>query len=200
MKLPSKGLALLISILLLGTAQGQDFMPDQSCLAYRAEKTMFLFKDIIVWGTSCEVNASLEKVASGWVARVSVPFATIKTDDEDRDADLKENYFFVDKYPNLSFQSQVITKSMLLQAKKGGEWFLLGNLTVMDQVKRVKFSLTLTPKKLTGKMADGMSRLGVTPPKIAGGFFVEVHEPVEIHLDLLLSEIEGAAQALASVR
>src|SRR3989339_34957 len=186
----------LIPLLFAPNLFAQGFAPDKSCLAYKADKTMFYFRDVTVWGTSCQVEAKVEAVAGGYVAKVALPVASLVTDSERRDSDLRENYFFVAKYPFFRFESNLITKEELAQAKAGGEWNLAGTLTVMETQSTVTFALKIAEGRLVGSSKDQMSRLGVKPPKIAGGAFVAVHEAMGIHVDLRLADIVGAAEAL----
>lgn len=61
--------------------------------------------------------------------------ASIDTDNERRDADLKgPNYFDVEKYPTISFAGKL--------AKDGGKYKLRGKLTMKDVTKDVEFDVT----------------------------------------------------------
>ena len=187
----------LVALLLLVTpAQAQDFSPEKSCLAYHVDKTMFLFKDITVWGTSCDLDASLTPSPAGLVAKVAVVFASFDSKEEKRDGELQENFFFVAKYPKITFTSNPINEQDLGRLKAGEAIELKGGLTIMALASEVTFIVSLKEGRLTGKMSDSITRLGVTPPKMLGGAFVSVHDPVEVHLDLIVDQIAGANAAL----
>ena len=191
---------LLIPLLLLSfltpSLQAQDFQPDKNCLAYHVEKTMFLFNDVTVWGTTCEVEAKVTPKAGGVVATVEFAFASIDSKEPSRDETLQGDYLFTEKYPTVSYTSAVISKADLMALKNGEEISMKGNLTVMTLTSEVAFTLKLVDGHLVGKAQDSITRLGVTPPKVAGGMMVKVHDPLEITFDFLVNSVPGAMAAL----
>ncbi|MCB0496918.1 MAG: YceI family protein [Cyclobacteriaceae bacterium] len=75
----------------------------------------------------------------------SVDITSISTDNEKRDGHLKsEDFFFVEKYPTMSFESTSFKK------KKGDEYELKGNLTMRGVTKPVTLSV-----KYGGQAEDG---------------------------------------------
>ena len=73
--------------------------------------------------------------------KVSVNAASINTDNKTRDKHLrKEDYFNVEKFPLISFESTKITATSL-----AGRYFVTGNLTIKDITKIVRFGFTATP-------------------------------------------------------
>lgn len=178
------------------SAWAQNFQRDQNCVAYRAEEVMLFFNEGVVWGTSCQVSASLDETETGWVARARLPVDSLATDSERRDADLRENYFHAGQHPQIAFESAPITSERLEQARAGEPFKLPGQLSVKGQLQEVNFTLQVEEGRLVGKTAASMRRLGIEPPKLVGGAFIEVRDEVEIHLDFPLSQVEGANRAL----
>jgi len=78
--------------------------------------------------------------------------ASINTDNEKRDADLRSGRFLeVEKYPEITFKSTKIEK-------KGKDYLATGHLTIKDVTKEVSFPFTLA-----GPMKDpwGNDRIGI---------------------------------------
>lgn len=70
--------------------------------------------------------------------------ASINTDNKDRDNHLKSADFFdVEKYPTLKFESTAITQ------KSGNDYVVEGNLTIKDVTKSIKFNA-----EYSGKLTD----------------------------------------------
>lgn len=187
---------LIFFVFLSPTLQAQEFQSDKNCLAYHVEKTMFLFKDVVVWGTSCEVTPKVTPAAGGVVAMVEFPFNSIDSKEKDRDEDMQNDYLFTDKYPTISYTSALIPTSDLMDLKTGKEIEMKGNLTIMALTSEVTFTLKLVDGHLMGTMKDSVQRLGVKAPKVMGGMMVKVHDPLEIKFDFLVALVPGAMAAL----
>lgn len=79
----------------------------------------------------------------------SVDVASISTDNDQRDNHLKsEDFFYVEKYPKMTFESTSFKK------KKGDEYELKGNLTLRGVTKPIAFSV-----KYGGQAEDGYGNL-----------------------------------------
>lgn len=84
---------------------------------------------------------------------VTIDAASIDTEHERRDNDLRsEGFFDVAKYPNITFRSTRVEKS-------GAELVLVGELTMKDVTKEVRI-----PFEMTGPLvsANGQKRIGAT--------------------------------------
>ncbi|MDX2468952.1 MAG: YceI family protein [SAR324 cluster bacterium] len=187
---------LLIFFFLNSSLQAQEFQSDKNCLAYHVEKTMFLFKEVTVWGTSCEVKAKVTPKAGGVVASVEFPFNSLDSTEQKRDTELQTNYFFTEKFPTISFTSSTIPFSALRDLKAGTEIEIIGAMTVMELASEVTFTLKLIEGHLVGTMNDSITRLGVKLPKVMGGGMVKVHDPLEVKFDFLVALVPGAMTAL----
>lgn len=79
-----------------------------------------------------------------------ISVATVNTDNESRDKDLKSARFFdADKYPEIKFQSTKIEK-------RGDGYVALGNLTMKDVTKPIELPFTLTQAEVKGKKKIGI--------------------------------------------
>jgi len=61
----------------------------------------------------------------------TIKTATVNTDNSSRDGDLKQNYFEVEKYPEMKFSSTKVEK-------RGDQWVATGPLTIKDVTKTVE--------------------------------------------------------------
>lgn len=76
--------------------------------------------------------------------------STVDTDNESRDKDLRSpNFFEVDKYPYLKFESTKIER-------RGQDYVATGNLTIKDVTKQVEIPFTLTQGESRGKKKLGI--------------------------------------------
>ncbi len=84
-------------------------------------------------------------------AQVTIEAASVDTDHERRDNDLKStNFFEVEKYPNITFTSKRVEKN-------GSQLALIGDLTIRDVTREVRL-----PFELTGPITQqGSKRIGV---------------------------------------
>ena len=63
--------------------------------------------------------------------------ATVTTDNNMRDGDLKQNYLEVEKYPEMKFSSTKVEK-------RGDQWIATGSLTIKDVTKTVELPFGIT--------------------------------------------------------
>ncbi len=74
---------------------------------------------------------------------VSVDAASINTDNDTRDKHLlKEDYFYVEKYPVINFASVSVKKD-----EKAGFFLMTGNLSIKGITKQISFPFTETAQK-----------------------------------------------------
>ena len=82
--------------------------------------------------------------------RVTIDAASVDTDNERRDLDLRsENFFEVDAYPELVFESTAVRRA------PGDEFIVEGDLTIRDVTRPVELrARVLGIRELTGNMAQ----------------------------------------------
>ncbi len=84
-------------------------------------------------------------------AEVTIEAASVDTDNQNRDNDLRSaNFFEAEKYPNLTFKSKRVEK-------QGAQLALIGDLTIRDVTKEVRIPFDVTPPLASG----GRKRIGV---------------------------------------
>lgn len=76
--------------------------------------------------------------------------ASINTDNQMRDNDLRSaNFFEVEKYPEIKFQSTKIEK-------RGDSYVATGNLTIKDVTKQIELPFTITEADFKGRKKIGI--------------------------------------------
>lgn len=134
-----------------------------------------------------------EKDPSKSSVNVVIKTASITTDNDRRDADLRSaNFFDVEKYPEIRFQSTKVEK-------QGDQFVAIGNLTIKDVTKQITLPFTIAKAELKGK-----TRIGVESSTKLNRFDYNVkYDPsgasvggdVKIELNLEAGKVEPAAAA-----
>ena len=93
-------------------AEENVFSPDEHCVAYKTEKTMFLFKGVEVIGKSCEVKAEIRWLDSKEQAQVevSVPVTILDSENSFRDEHMPE-ILKAELTPNIRFISTWLSRT-----------------------------------------------------------------------------------------
>ncbi len=97
-----------------------------------------------------------EKDPSKWGLEAAIPTASITTNNETRDKDLKsDNFFDVAKYPTMTFKSTAVTGTP-------GKLHIIGNLTLAGVTKLVTFEVegATTPAQMGPKLVLGFAATG----------------------------------------
>lgn len=122
-----------------------------------------------------------------------IAVASINTDNESRDKDLRSARFFeADKYPEIRFQSTKVEKN-------GDGYVAVGNLTMKDVTKQIELPFTLTQAEVKGKKKLGveasttLNRLDYNVNYDTTG--ATVSKDVKIDLDLEANQVDAAAPA-----
>jgi len=109
---------------------------------------------------------------------VSVDAATIDTDIDSRDRHLKkEEYFDVEKYPHLEFQSTKVTRS-----NRKEYLYIFGNITIKGVTKEIKFPFKATPKD-GGYLFEGSFELNRRDFGV-GGSSVSLSDDLTVNLSV----------------
>jgi polyisoprenoid-binding protein YceI len=84
--------------------------------------------------------------------KATIKVASVNTDNENRDKDLRgPNFFDADKYPEITFESQKVEK-------RGDTYVAIGNFTMKGVTKQIELPFTIGGRINDGK---GHGRLGV---------------------------------------
>jgi polyisoprenoid-binding protein YceI len=133
----------LVSFLMLISAlaafsQTQEFQIDPVHSSAQFKVRHMLVSTVV--GRFTDVSGTIwydEKDPSKSKVEATIKTASINTDNNSRDGDLKKNYFDVDKYPEMTFKSAKVEK-------RGDQWVASGPLTIKDVTKNVEIPFDVT--------------------------------------------------------
>jgi polyisoprenoid-binding protein YceI len=129
----------------LAQAQTFDIDPVHSSATFKVKHMLVS----TVVGRFSDVSGTItynEKDPSKSSVTATIKTASVNTDNGSRDGDLKNNYFEVQKYPEMTFKSTKVEK-------RGDQWVASGPLTIKDVTKNVEipFELTIAEMPRGGK-------------------------------------------------
>ena len=174
------------------------------CLAYQAEKTMFLVADSEVIGKSCEVKARAEWSEQGDRVRfvVSLPIRSLDSDNSfGRDEDVAE-ILLVETHPDIRFVSEFLTQQQVREAFTQGAMELPGHLEFAGQTHSVRFPIELFKQSgtwiVTGKLVTSFTALGLEVPTVGpGGLIADARDYLELLVHLRFDRVRGMEDLLA---
>ena len=148
------------------------------------------------------VTPSLEDFSNAKV-QATIPISSIYTGNSDRDTHLKkEEFFFVDKYPAMVFQSTKVVK------RKDGNYEMYGELTIRGVTRPITFQVEHVAHKLSNsgkarskfKAVGKLNRYdyGLKWNDLTEAGAMVVGEEVEIEMDVALVQ-EGEQSTVAQL-
>jgi len=166
------------------------------CVAYRAQKTMFLVATSYVVGKNCDISAQvLPEVGGLYRIEVNVPIRGFSSGDKSRDEDVAKT-LLVETKSELTFKSKALTVEQWKTLFKSREFDLEGELTIGDKPFPMKVRSTYAPDAESGEV-KGVAKVtfkdfGLTPPQVVAGLVTKTKPDLELHFQLLGNRILGA--------
>lgn len=142
-------LVLATSVVAFSQAQEYKIDPVHSSATFKVRHMMVS----TVVGRFTDVEGTItydEKDPSKSKVEAVIKTASVNTDSNMRDGDLKSNYFEVDKYPEMKFTSTKVEK-------RGDQWVATGPLTIKDVTKTVEIPFDITQANTQFGPAVGVS-------------------------------------------
>lgn len=133
----------LVSFLILASAltalsQTQEYKIDPVHSSATFKVKHLLVSTVV--GRFSDVNGTIwfdEKDPSKSKVEAVIKTTSVNTDNTNRDGDLKQNYFEVEKYPEMTFKSTKVEK-------RGDQWVATGPLQIKDVTKTVEIPFEVT--------------------------------------------------------
>ena len=179
-------------------AEEDVFAPDDHCLAYKTEKSMFFFAGIEVIGKSCDVQAEIHWQDSEEQAQVevSVPVSSFDSGNSLRDGDIPE-ILRGELTPDIRFTSTWLSRTDMQKMFKNGNAEVSGMLEVAGNTFPVKFTLNFTDQGgfflIEGKLITSFSNLKIEAPNAGlGGLLADTRDYLELLVHLQSNKISGA--------
>lgn len=184
---------ILISFWTMGSLSAQEFTSGGHCVAWRTNKTMFLFSKETPIGMNCKVQTTLKGEGEQKQLEVVIPIKGFDSKNADRDADI----FTILKgpqQPDLLFQSEALSNNRLgALVKEGGS--VQGQLTIGGKAYPISF--TIKSQKLgegavfLGTFQGTFTQFDIEPPRVVGGLVAKVDDSLDLLFQFQSSEIKG---------
>lgn len=187
----------LILILSLAWAAKEPIIEEGAhCVAYRAQKTMFLFKSDEVIGKNCDISAQvLPEIGGLYHIEVNVPVRSFDSGDSDRDKDVIDILKGQER-AELTFKTKAMNADQWRELFKQGAFALDGELFIGSQSFPLKMQAHYSEKSESAEV-DGMIQakfedVGLRPPKVGGGLIAKAKPNLELYFRLTSARILGA--------
>ena len=174
------------------------FAPDEHCLAYKTEKSIFFFEGVEVIGKSCEVKAEIRWQDSTEQAQVevSVPVKSLDSANSLRDEQMPE-ILKAELSPNIRFISTWLSRATMQKILEEQNAEVPGILEVAGNTFPVKFTLNFTNQGrfflIEGKLITSFSNLNIKVPSAGpGGLIANTRDYLELLVHLQSDKISGA--------
>ncbi len=138
MKKFSSALLFLVAAAALSFGQSQQYQIDPVHSSATFKVKHMLVSTVV--GRFTDVEGTIwydEQDPSKSKVEAVIKTASVNTDNNMRDGDLKQNYFEVGKYPEMKFSSTKVEK-------RGDQWVATGPLTIKDVTKTVEIPFEIT--------------------------------------------------------
>lgn len=158
------------------------------CVAYKAEKKMFLIRNVTVIGKNCDVSAQvIPQVDGRFAIEMSVPTNNFRSGEPERDKDVAKT-LKADVESNIIFRSNPMTADEWKEKIKGGEFPLKGELEIGNEMFPVEAQVQIA-KVESNFEADGVIKtkfkdFKIDPPKLVGGIMANVKQDLELHFHI----------------
>jgi len=151
MKKVSSALVFFLAAVTLSFGQAQEYKidPVHSSATFKVRHMMVS----TVVGRFTDVEGTItydDKDPSKSKVDAVIKTASVNTDNNMRDGDLKQNYLEVEKYPEMKFSSTKVEK-------RGDQWVATGQLTIKDVTKTVELPFDITKADTRMGPAVGVS-------------------------------------------
>lgn len=181
-------------VLTVAEAQSGILTSGTHCVAYKTRKTVALVSSEDVIGRNCSPVASLRQEGSNLAVDVLVPVRWFNSGKGDRDQEVAK-ILKAQTYPTLGFRSQALPKAQWQKMAKAGQGTVSGNLTVAGRTVSVQASARAHKVggqnwEVSGVVRTTFSRMGLEPPKVAGGVVAYAQDELELHFQLQSAKIQ----------
>ncbi len=166
------------------------------CVAYKAEKVMFLFKKDVVVGKNCDISAQvLPEVGGLYHIEVNVPVRSFNSGDADRDKDVIK-ILKMDERPELTFRTKALSADEWRDLFAKENFDLDGEIYIGSKSFPLKMQAHYTNKEdsaeVTGIIHLKFEDLDIRPPRVGAGLVAKAKPELELHFSLVSGRILGA--------
>lgn len=187
---------ILVCVFIFGAnvwADSIHFSENQSCVAWKTRKTMFLVKQVEPVGMNCEIIQKIESAEGKYSLIVEIPIAKFDSGEPSRDKEVL-NILGAKQNPNLKYKSAALDAEVLARMKSEPV-AIDGFLEVDGRPYPVQFMVKATALGtdtiFEGQSIGKFSDFKIGRIKVALGLIASVDDYLELHFHLLSSKIDG---------
>ncbi|WP_108975596.1 hypothetical protein [Leptospira ryugenii] len=174
-------------------ADSIEFPKEESCVAYRTSKRLFLVQEQTVVGLNCKIQTKIEKSTEGFSFEGTFPISGFDSKEPSRDEHVRELLEEKDQ-SSLVFVSDPISQ-IDWNKKKGTSFELSGKLRKGNKDFKLNFRIKreiFQGKAVwTGSVKTKFTNLGMEPPSVALGAVAKVRDDLELLFHFQESQIKG---------
>lgn len=190
-----RGLYFFLILFLSVSAASKNFPADGHCVAWETKKRMFLVKKVYPVGVNCSIQTAMREAAKGqWQLEGRFPIKKFESGEKDRDAEV----FVIlqgEKQADLIFKTQQLTAVQWKALLNGESAKFLGELIIGGKSFAVEVPASISgegdARQVKGVLETKFSKLGIKPPKVAGGAIAKVKDLLKLHFQLQLKHVKG---------
>lgn len=168
------------------------FEADDHCVAWKANKTMFLFNEVEAIGKNCELDLAFVEQQSGlFVLHLELPLSAFDSGEKERDEHVSE-LLGGTKNPNLILESEAKTRPDWDKFFAAESSELSVELKLGDKSFPLKLSPVVDSQMIVGSVEVDLEKdLELSSPSVAFGLVAKVDPVVELHFHLLQNKIKN---------
>lgn len=169
-------------------AEGMGSDPSKPCVAWAANKRLFVFKKLAPVGVSCAVKVAAVPDQDARRLRVAVPIASFDSGEPARDKHVLE-LLKSSLEPELVFLSKPYGAKEWEDLKAGRTESIDGTLRVAGEEFPISLSVAVAGGAASGKIRTSFTAFKMSPPSVAGGLVAKVADELELRYRIPLSEV-----------
>lgn len=178
------------------SVSGALFEEGSHCVAYKAEKVMFLFKKDAVVGKNCDISAQvLPEVGGLYHIEVNIPVRSFNSGDPGRDKDVTK-ILKGEERPEITFRSQGFSRDGWRELFAKERFMLDGHLLIGSKSFPLKMDAHYSEKadnaEVNGTIRLKFKDLDIKPPSVGAGLVTKAKPELELHFNLISGRILGA--------
>ena len=178
---------ILIVLTFVGHASEPDWGESNS-VAYKALKTMFIFKNVEVIGMNSNIAFSKSSLNSGYRLTLSIPIFDFETDEPDRDEEVRE-LLKIKESKFLIFTSEKLKEIDLIGLRDGSLQTISGALKIGKKTYPLNFEMQRDGEYILGVYEGTFSQFNIEPPKVALGLVAQAKDYIKLYVRVKIKDL-----------
>ena len=179
------------------------FPKEESCVAYRTEKTFFFVRTVTVVGKNCDMSAEvIPEPGDKFHIEMTVPISGFESGEIERDRDVAK-LLKADISKSLNYVSESISLGVWKEKIAEGHFSLEGQLFIGKKPYPITIEIDRKKAEDGEEVFLGVSKskfksFGIDPPALFAGIGAKVSSKLELLFKLQAREVLGAQSLMIS--